>query len=50
MKGVICILEGDKVPGPYGFPIAFYKECWETLKINLMEVVRDFHEGLFGHR
>lgn len=44
VKGVICMLEGDKALGLDGFPISFYKECWETLKADLMEVVSDFCE------
>lgn len=44
------MLEEDKVPSLDGFPISFYKECWETLKVDLMEVIRDFYEKYFLDR
>lgn len=40
-------MEGDKAPGPDGFPIAFYKACWETVRDDLVKVVQDFYERGF---
>lgn len=40
-------MEGDNASGPDAFPIAFYKACWETVKSDLMLVVRDFYERGF---
>lgn len=34
----------NKSPGPDGFSFAIYKECWNTLCDELLEVFADFHE------
>jgi hypothetical protein len=41
---VIKGMDGDKAPGPDGFSMAFYQECWEVIKGDLMAVFADFHE------
>lgn len=41
------MLDGDKVPGPDGFTLAFYKTCWEVIKGDLMLVIKDFCENAF---
>lgn len=38
VKVAIWDLVGDKAPGLDGFPIAFYKECWDVIKGVLMRV------------
>ncbi|XP_057808482.1 uncharacterized protein LOC131022959 [Salvia miltiorrhiza] len=35
--------EGGKSPGPDGFNFNFFKNCWEIIKDDLFEVMRDFH-------
>lgn len=47
VKKVVRILDGDKVPRPDGFTIAFYKACWEVIKEDLMLVFHDFHKKCF---
>lgn len=38
---------GDKAPGPKR-PMAFFKQCWEVIKKDLIAAIRNFHEeGLF---
>jgi len=32
----------DKSPGPDGFTILFYQECWEVIKTNLLKVFEEF--------
>ncbi|WMV30397.1 hypothetical protein MTR67_023782 [Solanum verrucosum] len=39
---------GDKSPGPDGLSMAFFKQCWEVIKKDLVAAIRNFHEeGLF---
>lgn len=33
----------DKSPGPNGFTMALYQECWEKIKEDVTAVFRDFH-------
>ena len=39
---VIKEFNGDKSPGPDGFPIAFFQACWGTLKLDIMAVFHHF--------
>ena len=41
--GVIQGCNGDKSPGPDGFSMAFFKACWDVLKLEIMEVLANFH-------
>jgi exonuclease III len=41
---VIKGMDGDKAPGPDGFSMAFFQECWEVIKGDFMAVFADFHE------
>jgi hypothetical protein len=41
---VIKGMDGDKAPGPDGFSMAFFKECWEVIKGDFMAVFSEFHE------
>ena len=41
--GVIQGCNGDKSPGPDGFSMAFFKACWDFLKLEIMEVLANFH-------
>jgi hypothetical protein len=36
-------MNNDKVPGPYGFSVAFFQTCWEVIKTGSMGVFHDFH-------
>ena len=35
-------MESDKAPGPDGFPICFYKTCWDIIKVDLIKMVQGF--------
>ena len=35
-------LNGDKGPGPDGFPLAFWQFCWDFVKDELMAFFKDF--------
>ena len=39
---VIQNFNGDKAPGPDGFPMAFFQACWGILKPDLMAVFHHF--------
>jgi hypothetical protein len=41
-------MDGDKAPGPDGFSMAFFKECWDVLRGDIMEVFWEFfYRGFF---
>ena len=40
--GVVMDFDGDKVPGPDGFPMAFFQTCWADIKIDFLEVFQFF--------
>ena len=40
---VIKEFNGDKSPGPDGFPMAFFQACWGILKPEIMAVFNHFH-------
>jgi len=40
---VVKGLNRDKAPGPDGFTIAFFQDCWDMIKTDLMGVFQDFH-------
>ncbi|KAF3627776.1 putative HUA2-like protein 3-like [Capsicum annuum] len=38
----------DKAPGPNGFSMAFFTQCWEVVKTEVVAVVQNFYEqGVF---
>ena len=37
-------MNGDKAPGPNGFTLAFWKNCWEFVKKNILEMFKEFYE------
>ena len=41
---VLSDLNGDKAPGPNGFPIAFWHFSWDFLKEEVMGFFKDFFE------
>ena len=38
-------MEGNKAPGPDGFPAEFYQIFWEVIKHDLMALFRCFQRG-----
>jgi hypothetical protein len=40
---VIRDLNGDKAPGPDRFTLAFFQQCWDFLKSDIMDVFAEFH-------
>lgn len=47
VKKAVWRFENDKSPGPDGFSMSFYKECWEILKGDIMKMVEDFYTSDF---
>jgi hypothetical protein len=43
VREVINSMDRDKAPGPDGFSLAFYQDCWEVVKGDFMAVFADFH-------
>jgi hypothetical protein len=43
VREVIKGMDRDKVPGPDGFSMAFFKDCWEVVKGDFMAVFEEFH-------
>lgn len=37
------VMNRDKAPGPDGFSLAFFQDCWDVIKSDLMGVFQDFH-------
>ena len=43
-------MSGEKAPGPDGYTIAFYKHCWDIVKIEVLNSLQEFHEHEFIKR
>ena len=37
-------LNGNKAPGPDGFPLSFWQFCWDFVKEEVMGFLKEFHE------
>ena len=37
-------MRGDKAPGPDGFTMAFWQECWEFVKEEVVDLFKEFFE------
>ena len=42
---VLQEMEGDKVPGPDNFTIAFFQKCWSVVKNDVMAFFDHFHRS-----
>ena len=38
---------GDKAPGPDGFSMEFFKQCWDIINVDLVAAIQNFHEKCF---
>ena len=41
---VVSKMNGDKAPGPDGFPMSFFHACWPILRADLLAIFSEFHE------
>ncbi|RVX02249.1 hypothetical protein CK203_028313 [Vitis vinifera] len=44
IQGALMEMNGDKVPGPDGFTLAFWQSCWEFIKEEIIEMFKEFYE------
>jgi hypothetical protein len=42
---VVWNFKGDKAPGLDGFAKAFFQKCWEVLKVDIIVVLKEFHNS-----
>jgi hypothetical protein len=45
-REVLKVVKGmnrDKAPGPDGFTMAFFQDCWDVIKSDIMGVLHEFH-------
>jgi hypothetical protein len=47
VRKVVSAMVRDKAPDPDGFSMAFFRECWDVLRGDIMDVFQDFHDGGF---
>lgn len=47
IKNVVWSIEDDKTSGPDGFSMAFFKMCWEVVKMDVLDIVINFHDESF---
>lgn len=40
---LFLLYQPSKAPGPDGFPIVFYQECWDIIKEGLLSFFSEFH-------
>lgn len=45
VKKAVWDCDSSKSPGPDGFNLGFYKECWDVVKEDIMRVMREFYEN-----
>ena len=45
IKKAIFQMEHNKAPGPDGFPVQFYQNFWDIIKIDLVDLFNAFHVG-----
>jgi hypothetical protein len=38
-------MNSDKAPRPNGFSMAFFQARWNVIKVDIMRVFHDFHDG-----
>jgi hypothetical protein len=43
VREAIIGMDRDKAPGPDGFSMTFFQDCWEVVKGDLMAVFEEFH-------
>ena len=37
-------ISGEKAPGPDGFTLAFFQQCWEVVKVEVLNTIQEFYE------
>jgi hypothetical protein len=45
IKDVVFSLKHNSAPGPDGFPSEFFQDFWDTIKSDLFNLFKSFHDG-----
>ena len=45
VRAAVFQMEDNKALGPDGYPTEFYEAFWDTIKVDLMSMFMDFHNG-----
>jgi hypothetical protein len=45
VKDVVFSLKHNSAPGPDGFPSKFFQDFWDTIKSDLFNLFKSFHDG-----
>ena len=45
VKAAVQGLNNEGAPGPDGMPVFFYKDCWNTVRYEVMAALEDFRAG-----
>jgi hypothetical protein len=45
IKDVVFSLKHNRAPGPDGIPSEFFQEFWDTIKSDMFNLFKDFHDG-----
>jgi hypothetical protein len=43
VKEAVFQMKHNKAPGPDDFPVEFYQIFWETIKVDLIALFKDFY-------
>lgn len=46
VKTAVFDLGKNKAPGPDGFPLLFFRQFWEIIKLDLLNLCEDFYWGI----
>lgn len=45
MVHILKLCDGDKAPGPDGFTMCVFKECWEIIVGDVKQTIHNFHQS-----
>lgn len=45
IRQTVLSLTGDKAPGPDGFSLVFFQQCWGIVKQDMVGAIQKFQEG-----
>jgi len=46
IREVVMNMKENSAPGPNRYGVVFFKNCWEILKGDIINMFKDFHERL----
>ena len=44
IHSALMVMNGDKAPSPDSFTMAFWQNCWDFVKEEVLEMFKEFHE------